>query len=49
MFICAYNRRLVETTGWKPRYELEEGLLETIHWWQKYLQEADTDKVCVPC
>ncbi len=35
MFVCANNRRLVETTGWKPRFDLEEGLLKAIHWWQQ--------------
>jgi nucleoside-diphosphate-sugar epimerase len=35
-FVCANNRHLVEQTGWKPRFELEEGLLRTINWWQKH-------------
>jgi nucleoside-diphosphate-sugar epimerase len=33
-FICANNRRLVQATGWAPRYTLEEGLRHTIAWWQ---------------
>jgi nucleoside-diphosphate-sugar epimerase len=40
-FVCANNRRLVDKTGWKPRYELEEGLLKTIDWWQKQVQGSD--------
>ncbi len=44
MFICANNRRLVEETGWKPRFELEEGLLQTINWWQKQNQGPDAGK-----
>ena len=41
MFVCANNRRLAMETGWKPRFELEEGLLRTIHWWQKQIQSPD--------
>lgn len=37
MFICANNRKLVEGTGWTPRYDLEQGLQQTIAWWQRYL------------
>lgn len=40
MFVCANNRRLIEKTGWKPRFDLEEGLLRTIHWWQKQIQSS---------
>jgi nucleoside-diphosphate-sugar epimerase len=29
-FICANNRRLVEGTGWSPRFELRAGLEDTI-------------------
>jgi nucleoside-diphosphate-sugar epimerase len=38
MYICANNRRLIEKTGWKPRFELEEGLLQAINWWQKQIE-----------
>lgn len=37
MFICANNRRLIENTSWVPQYTLEQGLHETIAWWQKHL------------
>jgi len=40
-FVCANNRRLVDQTGWKPRFDLEEGLLHTIDWWKKQLQPPD--------
>ena len=33
-FICANNRRLVEGTGWTPRFDLESGLRDTVAWWQ---------------
>ena len=35
-FICANNRRLVENTTWTSRYDLEDGLRQTIDWWQMY-------------
>ncbi len=40
MFICANNRRLIETTGWKPAVDLEEGLLWSIQWWQKQIRSC---------
>jgi nucleoside-diphosphate-sugar epimerase len=33
-FVCANNRLLVDQTGWAPRYGLEDGLRQTIAWWQ---------------
>jgi nucleoside-diphosphate-sugar epimerase len=33
-FICANIRRMVEATGWAPRYGLEERLLQTVNWWR---------------
>ena len=32
--ITAETKRLNEEVGWKPRYTLEEGLKDTINWWQ---------------
>jgi nucleoside-diphosphate-sugar epimerase len=32
-FICADNMRLVQNTGWRPRYDLERGLGDAIAWW----------------
>jgi len=43
-FVCANNRRLVEQTGWKPRYDLEEGLQQTIEWWQKQIRGPESGK-----
>jgi nucleoside-diphosphate-sugar epimerase len=34
MFILADNSRLRENTGWKPRYDLDTGLRQTIEWWR---------------
>lgn len=37
MFVCANTRRLVESTGWTPRYTLDEGLRHTAEWWQAHI------------
>lgn len=29
------NARMTAETGWKPRYDLESGLRQTIEWWQR--------------
>jgi len=34
MHILADNTKLREGTGWKPRYNLEDGLRQTIDWWK---------------
>jgi nucleoside-diphosphate-sugar epimerase len=34
LYLLADNTKLREGTGWKPRYRLEEGLLQTIEWWK---------------
>jgi nucleoside-diphosphate-sugar epimerase len=34
MFVCA-NTRLLQSMGWKPQFELEAGLQDTIEWWKK--------------
>ncbi len=38
MFVCANNRRLVENTAWTPRFDLEQGLQNTISWWRQRLR-----------
>jgi UDP-glucuronate decarboxylase len=38
MFVCANNHRLVENTTWAPRFELEDGLRQTIEWWEERLR-----------
>jgi nucleoside-diphosphate-sugar epimerase len=32
-FICGDNQKLRQL-GWQPRYGLQDGLVETIKWWQ---------------
>ena len=39
-YICADNRRLRDETGWRPRYDLFEGLEQTIAWWRASIQSA---------
>ncbi len=36
-FIVANNTRLVEQTGWKPKYTIETGLANTVEWWKRQL------------
>jgi nucleoside-diphosphate-sugar epimerase len=43
-FICANNSRLVSEVGWRPRYNLEDGLRETIEWWKNELAGAARDE-----
>lgn len=38
MFICANIRRLLEGTTWRPRYDLDRGLRQTVAWWQAHLE-----------
>lgn len=37
--VIAYNNRLT-STGWKPRYNLDTGLNNTIDWWKKELDHG---------
>ncbi|MDH3255300.1 MAG: NAD(P)-dependent oxidoreductase [Acidobacteriota bacterium] len=39
--VVADVRRLVETVGWQPRFNVEEGLAQTIEWWQRELAGGD--------
>lgn len=34
MHLLADNTKLCKGTGWKPRYNLEDGLRQTIDWWK---------------
>ncbi len=34
MHLLADNTKLREGTGWKPRYDLEAGLRQTVEWWK---------------
>jgi nucleoside-diphosphate-sugar epimerase len=36
MFVVADNRLLHGQTGWQPRYDLREGLADTIDWWRQH-------------
>ena len=40
VFICANNQKLMEHTGWRPRFDLQQGLRHTIEWWQKRLEQV---------
>jgi nucleoside-diphosphate-sugar epimerase len=37
MFVCANTGKLA-STGWKPNFDLESGLRDTIEWWKGHLQ-----------
>ncbi len=41
--LWADNRKLVEMTGWAPRYNLEEGLAETAEWLRDNLERYKPD------
>jgi nucleoside-diphosphate-sugar epimerase len=35
MFVCS-NTGLLQSTGWKPKFDLQAGLKQTIEWWQAH-------------
>ena len=35
--LCCENKKLVENTNWKPDYDLDKGLKETINWFKQNL------------
>jgi len=37
-YVCANIHKLL-TTGWSPRYDMHEGLWQTIQWWQAHLDD----------
>lgn len=43
MFICGDNRRLKELR-WKPAYTLDQGLLQTIQWWEACSRKGNVGK-----
>ena len=43
-FICANNSLLRRATNWTPKYDLEQGLRQTIAWWKSKLE----DQVATP-
>lgn len=38
MFVCANTQLLKTATGWSPRFDLQDGLLDTLDWWQRRLE-----------
>jgi len=38
MFVCA-NTKLLQSTGWKPKYDLQTGLAVTIEWWKMHTEK----------
>lgn len=40
MFICANNQLLTRNTAWVPQYDLEQGLRQTVEWWQHRLGDT---------
>lgn len=39
-FICANNEVLEKVVGWKPRFDLEAGLRDTVDWWRGRMRES---------
>ena len=37
LFICANNSKLITQTDWKPLYDMEKGLAQTVEWWKEHL------------
>lgn len=38
MLLCASVDRLNKEVGWKPRYNINEGIDKTIYWWKKHME-----------
>ena len=41
--LCAANERAQRTTGWEPKYDLDDGLAETIDWMKSNLERYQPD------
>ena len=41
--LCCDNKKILKNTAWKPSYDLDSGLKETINWFKKFhtLYKAD--------
>lgn len=39
-FICANSSLLRLKTGWAPKYDIEQGLHQTIEWWKTHIKEC---------
>ena len=42
MFVCSNNSRLMSECAWSPRFQLDEGLRQTIGWWREELRRRQT-------
>ncbi|MCX5636500.1 MAG: NAD-dependent dehydratase, partial [Planctomycetota bacterium] len=43
MRLISNNKLARETCGWEPKYDLEQGLVETIKWIKKNIQRYKSD------
>ena len=34
--LCCDNKKILSNTSWKPNYNLDKGLEETIEWYKKF-------------
>jgi len=41
------NNKLIQNTNWKPKYSLENGLIETVDWFKKNMKIFDSKKYYV--
>jgi nucleoside-diphosphate-sugar epimerase len=39
-FVCADNRKILQETNWRPEYDLDRGLRETVAWYQHQKMES---------
>jgi len=39
MFVCANIQRLQQIIGWRPKYDITQGLLQTINWWKHWYRD----------
>ena len=42
--LVANNRRLKSEIGWKPKYNIDSGLRQTIDWWKIHMERNSYDK-----
>lgn len=41
--LCCDNKKILNTTNWKPAYDLDKGLEETVDWFKKYVSSYRSD------
>ena len=39
------NNKLIQNTNWKPKYSLENGLIETVDWFKKNMKISSVNKI----